>query len=348
MRKKVLIITSFIAVLIMGLLVLAGCGNKSSENSETLDVTNNDTKNTDTSNKENDNKNKSKIGEYVHYNVNLGIGDASSVDDDWVVFYEDKDKGITYLIFAYFAPTANTTLQTIFSKIDFEAGDEYSVQCNQSHVPYKEINEETAERFLLSWHGTRDSNKLSMTRRLLDTDAWSGLVIKKEDGTAYDESILAIGTPTMELWLAAWAQRGYTPLYCATNEAEEATEGSAASQYGSGYYFAKTENPTQNDSIYFEYLDKTGYSSSDEKAVDKVFFPKTAVTDEGCNTYWIAAPTASSSPSSMFTISASGTYYQGTVYHSNAALRPVVSLSTSLIGNNSSSEIYYVGKNIND
>ena len=130
---------------------------------------------------------------------------------------------ITYLISAYFAPTANTTLQTIFSKIDFEAGDdEYKVACNQSHVPYKEINQETYERFLLSWKGTRDSNKLSMTRRLLDTDAWSDLALKKDDGTVYDESILAIGTPTMELWLAAWKQKGYTPLYCATNEADEA------------------------------------------------------------------------------------------------------------------------------
>lgn len=348
MKKKVLIITSFIALLAMGLFLLTGCDNKDTEISDVPDVTNNETKSTNTSKKEDDNKNKSKIGEYVHYNVNLDIGDTSSVDDDWVVLYEDKEKGITYLIAAYFAPTANTTLQTIFNKIDFEAGDEYSVQCNQSHVPYKEIKAETYERFLLSWHGTRDSNKLSMTRRLLDTDAWSDLVLKKDDGTAYDESILAIGTPTMELWLAAWAQRGYTPLYCATNEAEEAEQGSAASQHGSGYYFAKTENPTQNDSIHFEYLDNTGYSSSDEKAVDKVFFPKTAVTDEECNTYWLAAPTASNSPSSMFTISASGTYYQGTVYYSNAALRPVVSLPTSLIENDSSSEIYYVGTNINN
>ena len=111
---------------------------------------------------------------------------------------------------------------------------------------------------------------------------------------------------------------------------------------------SKTENPTQNDSIYFEYLDNTGYSSSDKKAVDKVFFPKTEVTDEGCNTYWLAAPSASNSPSGMFTISASGTYYTGTVYLADSALRPVVSLSTSLIGDDSSSEIYYVGKNIND
>ena len=342
MNKKVLIVILLITVLVIGLFILTGCGNNNTETSDVADAT---TKNTDTAKKE---ENKSKIGEYVHYNVDLGIGDISTVDDDWVVFYEDKDKGITYLISAYFAPTANTTLQTIFSKIDFEAGDENGVDCSQSHVPYKEINEETAERFLLSWHGTRDSNKLSMTRRLLDTDAWSDLSLKKADGTAYDNSILAVGTPTMELWLAAWKQRGYTPLYTGNNEAEESEAGSAASQHGSGYYLAKTENPTQNDSIYFEYLDKTGYSSEDENATDKVFFPKTAVTDEGCNTYWLAAPTASSSPSSMFTISASGTYYQGTVYHSTAAIRPVVSLSTSLIGNDSSSEIYYVGKNIND
>ena len=104
MRKKVLIIIAIIVVLCIGLFVLTGCGDNNEEGTTPDEIesktASTETKNINTSKQENKNKNNVKIGEYVHYNVNLDIGNISSVDDDWVVFFEDKEKGITYLIAA--------------------------------------------------------------------------------------------------------------------------------------------------------------------------------------------------------------------------------------------------------
>lgn len=348
--KKGILVSLIAVLLIAGLFVLTGCVKTEETNTETGASKSQEV---EIKGEEKDSKeeivNKSKLGEFVHYNVSLDIGDTNTVDDDWVVFYEDEETGITYLIAADYAPTTNTTYKAILDKLKFKARSTYITDCSESHIPYKEINPEIAKRFLLTWNGKRDSNKRSFTARVLDSEVWNDLALKKEDGTKYDESIQVIGTPTIELWIAAWIQKGYTPIYVSTDEANEAVEGTLAAQHGSGYFIGKTENPTQNDNIIFSILDKTGYSNTDEKESDKVFFPRTKELEDNCDGYWLAAPVANSTtPSGAYIITLGGRYNVGTVYYSSEALRPVVSLSTKLIGNDSSSEIYYTGKNIND
>ncbi|MBR6034235.1 MAG: hypothetical protein IKP28_05855 [Clostridia bacterium] len=206
-----------------------------------------------------------------------------------------------------------------------------------------EISSETRIRNRLSWNGEITKSKHKVTAFLLDPVAWSGYVLKNAQGTApYDNSIQAAGAPTVDLWVASWKQMGYTPIYLSTNAADEATN-SAIQQVGSGY-FASIENPPASSpvSVDVSAMPNTGLNN-------KVFFPRQESAEGNCSSYLLAAPSAYSSNGNMLRVSVGGKILSNTTYGTKIyGLRPIVSLNTSLIGEDSTSAIYYTGVNINE
>ena len=290
-----------------------------------------------------------KIGEYVHYNIPLDLKDTTTVDDDWVVFYEDLENKITYLIAADCVPNSNATLTAARTL------GGYTKASGTNKGVYKGVKKNTidknvAKRFLVSWYDenrTLKAYKHKAMATMLSPEVWDGFVLKNAEGTApFDSSIQAIGTPTIDLWVASWNQKGYTPLYLAIKpDADSGT-------YGNGYYMGTSPNPTGASVGTIKDLPKTGYKGY-SSSTDKVFYP-TVSTNYYCFGYWLASPNCSNNEYRMSLIYwNSGLSYSGGIasnpFNSDSGygFRPVVSLSTDLIGNDSSSEIYYVGTNIN-
>ena len=299
------------------------------------------------------------IGRYVHYNVNLGIDgnwdeEDDGIDDDWVVFYEDDTNGYTYLIAADYIPNVNSALDAAKTKTGLKAGTgdyaTYNVyQGSIGSLRSTVLDELAQRRYKLSWNGKIRTDKLKhkATLALLDTEKWSSFVLKKtENGEEepYNANITAVGGPTVDLWVASWIQRGYTTLYLAKDDSNEAEadQTSNAYKYGSGYCIGVETNPT---STYVDTssLTKTGYNSSDASKNNSVYFPHT-VQYKYCNGYWLASPSANN-PYNVVGVSYTGFVSSGQFHRQDYnGLRPVVALPTSILGADESSglEIYFV------
>ncbi len=314
-----------------------------------------------------------RIGQYVHYAVDLGIGKkvgdaienstdtvtaAQAVDDDWVVFYEDEANGYTYLIAADYVPVANSYLagaQGALAKAGLSSANTYAVYAS-SISNATTMDTLASTRYKLTWNGTINKLKHNATVALLNTTAWSGLAL-----TNVNANITAVGGPTVDLWVASWIQRGYSPLYLATNVADEGTDGTNAKNYGSGYYVGTAATPTttyQRVVYNATSFPLTGYNSaapsqSNPSVNNKVYFPRTTATSDNCYGYWLAAASACGFSTSAFNnvmlVNYGGlvsiTNFSGTSY----GVRPVVSLPSNIIGAvGSTSGIYYVDGTVND
>ena len=206
----------------------------------------------------------------------------------------------------------------------------------------KDISSEVAERFLLKYNEKSGAHKYKMMASFMDVNGWSGFVLKN-GSEPYDSSIQAIGAPTIDLWEASWEQKSYTPIKFKINKDDE-------NYNNNGYYIENEEGAIEFKRLATASLEKTGYKrESDENIIDKVYFTESPDDDKNCVTYWIASPPVNSKSSNvLIAITHGGEMVQMSFDNNNTAVRPVVSLSTNLIGNDETSEIYYLGKNIND
>ncbi|MBR6034080.1 MAG: hypothetical protein IKP28_05055 [Clostridia bacterium] len=312
------------------------------------------------------------IGEYVHYNKNLEIGSTDSVDDDWVVFYEDLDingnidpNGCTYLIAADYVPRNIITTETsgtagragltqtptsayIYNVVWRDVAGTLSSYPTATVTSTRLItnNNRVATNFS-SWYqettngntttGNLASNKHKAVALLLDSTSWSDFIIPN----GAEQGIQAVGTPTIELWAASWEQRGYDKLYWSVY-------GDTA--YAWGYGIGESTN---NLGMEFDVdnLTKNGHTGTNR---NPVYFPYDSPKD-GCNGYLLASPSIGNNSnyyvSIMFVtndgkIGALSAY--GVGWETNLCVRPVVSIPTSLIYTNrdlaeaNNGEIYYI------
>ena len=359
MKKVFVKIVSIL--LILCLMLLTACTKKDKGND--TDNQQNKTENVDDKQGQNANedqtepvteeKSQIKIGNFVHYNINLDIGDKDSVDDDWIVFYQDEEKGLTYLIAANFVPIENkylaNTMKTLGLKGSYtmakDADSPYGVDCNVYDV--LGVSDKVSETFKSDWKvsDTKTVHKNAYLSRLLNEDAWSTFVLKSSDGSAkFDESIMAVGAPTINLWALSWEQNGYSKIYFKESISTD------ENQVYSGYLLGKDDNPS-DEMIKLEELEKSGfyYDENYDKVKDKIYF-SSQEDDVWCTAYWLASPSTESSQSNFLLA-----VYQGygeidgaCFDNSNTGVRPVICMKSSLIGTDSSSEIYYLDKNIND
>ena len=353
MKKRFVTILALMLVVVF-VLGFAGCGKKTDGTAK--DQTTTKAEKTDTSDDTTEAQQgeeavapSSRIGEYVHYNVNLGIGNAKSVDDDWIVFYQDEDKGITYLIAAECIAEKNCpALATAFSRAGFmqayfpsgKQNVDYSLTFS-NYDAYNEavIDKNVASRNMHDWtlKNPGDTHKHAFLAALLDQNVWDDFIVKGADGKKLDESIMAVGGPTLNLFEKSWEESGYTPI--AFEIKEEPRKDGTPSE---GYYFEQSRISPKT-ALDLRDLENNAY---DENGSDKVYLTNPADVSDDVG-YWIIGPGAGTYSNLAIRLLAYGMLKADSNDNVNCSVRPVVSFNTSLIGKDSSSEIYYLGKNIN-
>ena len=135
---------------------------------------------------------------------------------------------------------------------------------------------------------------------LLNTNNWKDFV-----DTNYAD--YAIGEPTLNMYIASWNAKGYTPLYTNTNT--------------NGYYVGTSANPTTYD---------VNMSSDAAGHADTLYYPHQSAYSN-CAGYWLAAPSADGYGGIILNVGGQGsvgTYgYNGSIF----GVRPLVSLKSGVI-----------------
>lgn len=298
-----------------------------------------------------------RIGQYVHYDVNLGIGsDTSSVDDDWVVFYEDETSGYTYLIAADYVPKGVITSATSGSTgragliKSGTAANLYNVMWNNpsnkittNRIPATaQSGSNRMANYFSSWYaetteenvtnGNATQNKQKAAALLMDKANWSDFALTSENNT-----IEAYGGPTVELWAASWKQRGYSELFW--DKVTDAT-------YGIGYKVGAAANSLDT---YYN-TSNMDTSKADRGINNKVYFPhySTSTATDGCSGYWLASPSAYRSYDRVMLVHRNGSVSNDNYNSDYYCARPVVSLPSNIIGAvGSTTGIYYINGNVN-
>ena len=146
-------------------------------------------------------------GDWAEYKVDLN--DNGIYTDDWKIFYNDGT--YVYLIAADYLDNSK-----IPNEAKMTAYDEHNAYWDASNNfagknGMSDVTDETAEQFMLTkykknaeYANVTDINSKA-TAVLLDTNIWKDFALGFEGSFAY-------GSPTVEMWVASWNQKGYTNL----------------------------------------------------------------------------------------------------------------------------------------
>ena len=232
-------------------------------------------------------------GDYVDYPIDLN-GDGNTTND-WRIFYNDGTH--VFIIAADYVK--NNSIYLDNAGTGMTSIDTYSLYWDTVPETAQTVNPDTLSLFMQSWtdYSTNENGRCVST--LLNTNNWDGFV----DSNYAD---YAIGGPTLEMWVASYNAKGYTPLYTNTNT--------------NGYYIGNTEGTTE---ISYDLTRdvNTGYH-------DTLYFPHQGDVDN-CYGYWMASPSANSM---NFLMNEDGI---GRVYRTycggyNVGLCPLVSLKSGI------------------
>lgn len=256
------------------------------------------------------------ISKYVHYEVDI-TGD-SSYDNDWRVFYEEKDT--TYLIAADYM---------LSSKVPSVTGIETSNPYNVWWDSFKsseasDISKNVVNKYKLSWwnDNSESTNKnAKATADLLNPSLWSDFAIY--------EGIEAVGAPTLEMFIESWNAKGYETLYW--------------DYIDYGYTIGLEPSPTVRSVNVIE--------NETEGSKDTLYLPHTIIETgenlyEGCNGYLIASPNMAGK-NTIFKMFVNGGIGSGSIVQAGySGLRPIIAVPSNLIGENSSfgKQIYFVSE----
>lgn len=256
-------------------------------------------------------------GDYIDYSVDLGIDgdrDGETTDiDDWRIFYKDESENV-FIIAADYVPNTNTLLIDALGKAGMYGFSTYD-SCWRNEVEYKAVDSNMASLFQFGYSSRSDYDtsisKTSMkaASRLLDMESWSAFA------TGVNGAI-AIGGSTIEMYVASWNEKGYTPLYC--NNSNSA-----------GYYVGTTDKPLSTVS---SMKTTSGYE-------DTLYYPHTSSYDN-CDGYWLASPSGGNSYGNYVHVmnvnrdgDVSDNYYNsGSSSYYKYGVRPVVCLPSGIKG----------------
>lgn len=226
-------------------------------------------------------------GDWAEYNVDLN--DNGSIKDDWKIFYNDGK--YVYLIAADYLDA---------SKIPEEAGmtttGKYSAYWkDESEFANKQgmenVSTETSNQFMLDkyklfpkYQNVQDINSKA-TAVLLDTNVWKKFALGFEGSFAY-------GSPTVEMWVDSWNQKGYAPLYTSVIDEDSHTQktcdtcgfDNSDKKYEDNGYGYRVGTKDHN------YEEKLNVSEIKDGFDDVLYFPHKEVV-ENTNTYFLASPT---------------------------------------------------------
>jgi hypothetical protein len=252
-------------------------------------------------------------GDYVNYPVNVGSGpDETAYKTDWRIFYSDGE--YVYLIASYLLKNSEVpegTTMKGFTPTEEEGYTEerpYTTDWEGKLPIYKEITTDVATRYKFNfrYNGSYNNgcNNMKCVSELLDTTKWTKFV-----DTKY--AVDAVGTPTLEMWVASWNEKGYTRLYCNNSRQQ-------------GYYIGKESLSNKITEEWENYRYVSGLSIT-----DLLYFPSTILSTSTGGYYWLASPSANGGNDLMVV------GYEGQIkasYHRNYSLsvRPVVCLKANI------------------
>lgn len=162
---------------------------------------------------------------------------------------------------------------------------------------------------MLSWrnaYSESTNDNIKAVADLLDTETWSDFAV----GVSGAE---AIGTPTLEMFMASWNANGYPTLYCNNSTSI-------------GYYVGKADKPGDIDVAI----------GTDGSRDGSLYFPHTNYF-ENCYGYWLASPSAYSGSYLVAIINShmiDKNSYNNNYYYDvrGASVRPVVCLPSKTKG----------------
>lgn len=321
MKKKIIGVVG-IAIIVVMLLFLTGCGNTNEipTNQNTLYQ---NTVESGSSEEESQNKKVSAeyYGKFVNYPIDLNNDKDNT--NDWKIFYSDENN--IFLISADYVLSDSVYLNldnaginrvNKFNSISFYESYIYNVNWKDldnnidtlKNNGLADINSSIIDNYMLRTYYKSYPNSTNInakaTASLLDINNWSGLV-----DDIYGES--AIGSPTLEMWIASWNEKGYIHLYC-NNCTEE------------GYCVGITDKPETTRIDEISTLDNNGYN-------DTLYFPHKE-TYEGCSGYFLASPSANEldMSSDLKGISPQGRIGNCKYDSSHYGIRPVVALKSNV------------------
>ena len=244
-----------------------------------------------------DNITANNYGDYVKCNIDLN--NNGNMTDDWRIFYNNGNN--VFLIAADYLDSEK--LPTDVNMITNKSFSKYSIYWNDNNVndvDATSIKDDVASKFMINWISNYPDSKnnpnMKAISSLLDTESWKDLV-KEIKGAE------AIGSPTLEMFIASWNEKGYEKLYCDNSNSN-------------GYYVGKTEKPTVftvnlsnfNDDLYF-------LENKDNVAA-----------------YWIASPVYTQNDHIACMFSSHAIYYQY-YFREHIGVRPVMCLPENMIAN---------------
>ena len=242
-------------------------------------------------------------GDYTNYPVNI---DDNPTDNDWRIFYNDGNN--VFLIADDYIPNTKIPDSTITASGMIRTGT-YNVHWGDPSSLSDTID--FASRFInlgMSKIESTNSN-YQMASTLLNTEKWDSLVRE-------EFALEAIGTPTLEMWIASWNsvyQRNklhFNNLNADNTISEK------------GLYIGTITDPTDLEITDEKMQIFSGYNNS-------LYYKHRDVVDN-CKGYWLAAPSAVEFADSMFTVNASGGITSVNNENTDYGLRPVVCIKSNI------------------
>jgi hypothetical protein len=190
----------------------------------------------------------------VDYDVDI---DGNTSNYDWRIFYEDNEH--IYLIASYYVPNTHSAIPKSLSLITYST---YGIHWSDTYAPSgngaadiftngSTMTKYLANKYLSVWKATTTTSTTAAakaTAQLMNTEAWSGFAnsTKVKNLTSNPEELVAIGGPTLEMWIASWNEKYGTysnedtklQLYCNNIGGD-----------GPGYLLGKESSPT--DETYY-------------------------------------------------------------------------------------------------
>ena len=316
MKKILIVLGILLSITIVATIIIVKNNDETNTSTD-----NNDIETSDLSQKQTRKASPEDYGKFVNYSIDLNNDKDNT--NDWKLFYSDENN-IFLISSGYILGdsvyldlekagmnkvhkfTSSFLYESYIHNVNWRNLDEEIDTFKNNGM--EDINESIANQYLLKTYynkyPTSTNNNAKATASLLNTDAWEGLV-----DDMFTES--AIGSPTLEMWVASWNEKGYTPLYC-NNCTEE------------GYCIGLTDNPQSTRLEDIAGLENSGYT-------DTLYFPYKE-SYEGCSGYFLASPSASEYDlsSDLKGISPRGIIGNCEYDSSHYGIRPVVALKSNV------------------
>ena len=227
-------------------------------------------------------------GQKVNYSV---TANGEIVPNTWSVLHNDGE--YVYIIYDDYLPVQyiNTTKMNQ-NGMQITTSSPYSIQGNPN----------------ADYHFNED-----FVEKLTNSSNWSDFV--RDD--LESKNVVAIGSPTIQVWKDSWNATGNSEIYISTNILSRNDGNNKNTSDYEGYYIGNINNPT---STLINGLDNT----------KKLYFPKTA-PEQSIFGYWLASSSAEDGYSVMVVL------YHGGIEHTTSggpgfACRPVVKLPSTVLG----------------